>query len=370
MKNRQNVFLFLLIVLFGGSCVEPYEPAILSQDHHYLVVEGFLNSGAGSSQVQLSRTTGLTEFNIHEPESQASVFVESEKGGVYYFQENFGGTYILEPLDLDFNDRYRLKVVTADGKEYLSDYVEVKETPPIDSVSWKLEDGGLHIYVNTHDPQNNSRYYRWEYEETWEYNVPFSSSLIYDGERVVLRPNPTPSNCWKYATSSTLLIGSSAKLQQDKISLQPIIFIPRADRKLSSRYSIMVKQYVLSKKAFEYYRQMEKNSEELGSFFDPQPSEVGGNISSITSPGEPVIGYFSVGSQEQQRIFIDNEELPGWGFKQLCVLEEVLAKEAATTFGGGSLTPVYEGMPGLYYGVHPTCADCSLGANPEKPDYW
>lgn len=366
MKSWQNIFLCLFLALTGGSCVEPYEPPVLLENHNYLVIEGFLDSGGGSSTLRLSRTTGLTEINLFQPETQATVSIESEKGTIYYLQEDFDGAYILEPLDLNFEDRYRLKVVTANGKEYLSDFVEVKKTPPIESVSWVLEDDGLQVFVNTHDPENNSWYYRWEYEETWEYNVPVASTLIVQDGQIQLRPFPTPTHCWKYGNSASLLIGSSAKLQQDIISRKPITFIPMADRKLSSRYSILVKQYVLTKEAFEYYQKMEKFSEELGSFFDPQPAEIIGNIRSLDSPNEPVIGFFSVGSEERKRIFIDKDEVPSWGFRQSCGVVELAPGERPTN----SMVPVFTGERGALYVAPYECVDCSLWASTVKPDYW
>ena len=78
------------------------------------------------------------------------------------------GIYTSSNLGLALNTEYRLKITTANGKEYLSDYMVAKKTPPIDSLEFRQEEKGVQIYVNTHDDSNNTRYYRWDFDETWE----------------------------------------------------------------------------------------------------------------------------------------------------------------------------------------------------------
>src|SRR5690606_35363898 len=107
----------------------------------------------------------------------------------------------------------------------------------------------------------------------------YFSEFIYENDLVRPRvfPNEDVSVCWKYANSSTILLGSSAKLQSAVISEKPLTTIPAGHEKLAKRYSILVKQYAIDKKAYEFYSLMKKNTESLGSIFDPQPSEIRGN---------------------------------------------------------------------------------------------
>ncbi|OIQ64306.1 hypothetical protein GALL_541430 [mine drainage metagenome] len=73
-----------------------------------------------------------------------------------------------------------------------------------------------------------------------------------------------------------------------------------------------MKQYALTTDAYNYFVLLKKNTEQLGSIFDAQPSELTGNIHCLTNPAEPVIGFVTAGSVTQQRIFIDNANLPAW----------------------------------------------------------
>ena len=98
----------------------------------------------------------------------------------------------------------------------------------------------------------------------------------------------------------------------------PLLFIEPASEKLSVLYSINVKQYALSHEAYLFFEKVKKNTEQVGSVFDPQPSELQGNIHCITIPDEMVVGYVDILEEKTQRIFISNAMLPGWNYRAHC----------------------------------------------------
>jgi hypothetical protein len=83
-------------------------------------------------------------------------------------------------------------------------------------------------------------------------------------------------------------------------------------------YSINVKQYTWTKEGYEFLEKMKKNTEVTGSVFDPQPSELKGNIRNVSDPTEPVIGFFNICNIEQKRFWIKNSDVPGWGYYPDC----------------------------------------------------
>jgi len=173
---------------------------------------------------------------------------------------------------------------------------------------------GLNVYVNTHDPKNSTHYYRWEYQETWIIQSVYYSSYKSNGDTVLTRDlvHDNIYQCWKSDTSSNVFLGTSAKLANDVIFENPLIFISSTSEKFTSKYSVLVKQYALTSDAFNFWLNLQKNTEKIGSIFDAQPSEIQGNIHSVTDPSEPVIGYISVGSTASRRIFIERRTLPSW----------------------------------------------------------
>ena len=159
-----------------------------------------------------------------------------------------------------------------DGKKYLSNFAAVKSNPAIDSINYKTESQGLQFYVDTHDPSNNTKYYQWDYTETWEFHSPFQTYLKYKiansakGQQYsVVFSDSTRFGfdmgqyiCWKTENSSSILTGSTATMSSDIIHL-PILSISPASWKLSVLYSVNVRQYSLSKGRYEFLQRMKKN---------------------------------------------------------------------------------------------------------------
>ena len=50
--------------------------------------------------------------------------------------EEADGTYTLANMDLSLSKKYRLIIARGNGKEYFTDYIELKQTPAIDSIAW------------------------------------------------------------------------------------------------------------------------------------------------------------------------------------------------------------------------------------------
>ena len=142
-------------------------------------------------------------------------------------------------------------------------------------------------------------------------------------------------------------------------------------------YSVLVKQHAITKEEYEFLDIMKKNTELTGSVFDPQPSQLKGNIDCISNPGETVVGYVGVYSLEEKRIFIRNADLPGWGFNSGCFEIPVgnhTDSIAQAIAGGLYATTVHTFRPPNNidtFNVAPgVCVDCTLIGTNKKPDFW
>lgn len=285
------IAIILLSITSLYNCKIPYAPSPTTTTTNYLVVEGLINI-ADSTYIQLSRTANITSGLTVKPELRAVISIESNTGGSYPLTELGSGRYGAPNYNLDPTKMYRLRIRTLTGT-YASDFTETKITPPIDTLAWVAQDDGVHISLNTHNPQNTSRYYRWDYTETWEIYTVY----IPDIQPIV--------HCWGTQSNNEVLLNSTATLSNDIIKDQAITFIPNASEKLSYRYSIIVKQYTLTDDAYLYWTLLKRNTQQLGSIFDSQPSVSIGNLHNVNKPQEPVIGYISAGTATSTRIFID-----------------------------------------------------------------
>ena len=269
----KKVFYSVVLMVVIAGCREKYESPVVTPATGYLIVEGIVNSGPGTTTITLSRSTKL-DNRTRVVEKGALVKLESDNSQSIVLPEGAEGQYAGSNLNLDSKRRYRLSITTSDNKQYQSDYVAVRNNPPIDSISWKREDGGVQLYVSTHDPQDSTRYYQWEYTETWEFHSAFPTYLKYQVDKignnfvysVVFRDSinftyiPEMLYCYNTAASTSIQLGSSAKLSKDEIYL-PLHFIEPASYKLSVLYSIEVKQYSWTRSGYANLEQMKKNTE-------------------------------------------------------------------------------------------------------------
>ncbi|WP_229215154.1 DUF4249 domain-containing protein [Dyadobacter bucti] len=365
-------YLMLIVPAFViYSCIEPFSPPEVNNVETYLVVDGFLNIGGDSSTVILRNTQNTNDDTPPVTEPGALIVAESENGESYTFIEMGDGVYKLPPINANTATRYRLSIRRLGGREYLSDYVQVSITPPIDSVSYKLDQGqnAMLIYVNTHDLNSNSRFYRWKFEETYEYRTAYYSGLERDFEKrqVVSRPEDV-SLCWRTLESRDIKLGSTVKLSENIIKEVPVNVIRIESNKLLFKYSILVKQYSLSREAFEYWTDLAKTTQGTGTLFDPQPSQVTGNIKSKEDARELVFGYFSASTEATKRIFI-NERL---GSYPRCSPPDTI--EIADVFETtGVLLSYYQDPTGVSYLLSSSdfCSDCrAQGGTIRRPPFW
>ncbi len=384
-----------MTVTYG--CKKHYNPPAITGNTNYLVVEGVIAAGQDSTIINLSRTVNLTSQTTNSPELNATVTVEGDQGVAYTIPMTDSGKYAAAPLNLDNTHKYRLRIATADGQTYVSNYAPVKITPPIDSLWFTINSNSLTIKTAAHDPSNNTRYYRWDYTETYIYQSPIESDYIYDPTqtdslKMVVSRTPAQQihTCYITLNSSTINVNSTAALSKDVIANQQITQIPDTTEKLAYRYSILLRQYALTDSAFEFWQNMKKNTQQIGTIFDVQPSEVSGNIHCISNPKLPVLGYISVSSISQKRIFIDHSQLPLWPFSLpscLTGMPNDLCWPAGSPVDPFIVSGVYipvdtitsvsvcYKMPGHFYSA-PTylysCADCRyhLGGKTVKPAFW
>ncbi len=166
----------LLILLFV-HCRERYDIPFNSPTAGYLVVEGVITYG-GPTTIQLSRSSPLGAVSI-VPELHALVQVEGEDHSVFLLSESDSGYYRSDELPLNPAIGYRIRIAASNNKVYTSTFRSVILTPEIDSLSWERDEKGVAIFVNAHDSKNTTRYYKWDYEETWEFKSAYKTNARY-----------------------------------------------------------------------------------------------------------------------------------------------------------------------------------------------
>jgi hypothetical protein len=377
--------------MVGAGCKKPYNPPVVAAPASYLVVEGIINAGSDSTVIKINRTVNISSGVTKSPEKNALVSIQSSADNTYQLTEISNGIYATAGLNLDVTKTYRLSIKTSGNQQYFSDYVPVKNTPPIDSIGFTVQADGIQLYVNTHDPNNSTRYYLWNYVETWQFHAKFFSSYITNGTDIVLRtPNQMIYTCFASDLSSSIILGSSAKLSQDVIYQSPLGFVPSTSEKLETKYSILVREYALTSEEYTFWTNLKKNTEQLGSIFDAEPSNINGNIHNVSNPSEPVIGYVGASTVQSKRVFISNTQLPPtWAtiYPYDCQLDsdyfdkpktihpENQVLEYLIPLGSGNIpiagfTAVNSPILLGYTAAGSECVDCTLRGTNKQPSFW
>jgi hypothetical protein len=384
---KSTVFVILGFALYvAASCVDPYNPPELESAVSYLVVDGIVDVADPDSRIKLTRSQDLNEEGQPLPETGASITVEVVNGPVFMLPEVSPGEYSASGVTIADGQQCRLHIRTASGADYVSETVICNVSPPIDSVTWTVSGGNLNFEVSTHDPEGNSRYYRWKTVETVMYHSTHHSSMIWDPAIGEVRNRTAEENiytCWKTTPFGTISLFSTNGLVEDVVRKHPLLRIPANSWKLTARYSLLVRQYVIDKSEFNFWTELRKNTESIGTIFDPQPTQVTGNIHSVDPSGPDALGYFSLGRSVEQRIYVGSSDLPppegGYeksfvpGCSPFSVDTIYIDDYRISNKLALLLNPVYEG-PLLvgYRTADALCVDCRLvhGGVNTKPDFW
>lgn len=389
-KNKYA--LLLLLSLFLSSCTETY---VLQSDTYEeaLVVEATITNELKKQEVKLSKTAKLEDDGVIN-ETGAAVTIKDNQGTIFAFKEE-NGIYVSEA---DFqavpNRTYTLEIKTKDGKVYQSSNETLTTENQIESViptvvTDSKEGRGVQIRVNNYDPSNTSKYYRYEYEETYKIIAPVyrQEKLVVTGPQSVgLEPNdPNTRVCYSTKASNDIILTTTTNLQEDRVNF-PVRFISDQNYIISHRYSILVKQYVQNLESYTFRKTMKEISSS-GSVLSPkQPGFINGNLRCVSNTGEKVIGFFEVSSFSSKRIFFNYSDLfPGetlppyytdcteeefkfcFGFSMPIPCRGNVLIDRITAH---AITYKYNIESSFYYMVPVECGDCTSFSSNQIPSFW
>lgn len=408
MKKVYKPLLALSLLIVFSGCVETFEAGTENYENT-LVIESTITNEHKYHEIFLSRTFRL-ESSGPSYELNATVAVVDESQNTYNFQEIDSGRYqSVNKFSVVPNLNYQLQITTTDGKKYESVPTQLTSISSELSISANKEvnsDGeeGVVIYADSFDPTNESKYYRFLYDETYKIIAPNWSPL--DGFGVSLLPsvpNPPPyhevytlpktkeeQTCYGTSFSNEIIQTNTNLLSEDRVVKFPILFIAKSDFKITHRYSIQVKQLVESIESYSYYQSLNKLSGSESTFSQRQQGFLAGNVYAVNDPDQKVLGYFEVASVLSERLFFNFEDFfPGESKPRFIVECDVITPDLddRSEFGSPEFSPLiklllYDNFKFVdfndpqnnpnnpFFVVRQECGDCTaLGSN-IKPTYW
>ena len=364
------IILFLFIL---SSCITQFVPKT-NEDKELIVVEGLITDQPGINTIKLSKSLPLGTTNLPNPATGCTVTISDDMGKKFSLRETDPGTYVTDPdvFQGAVGRQYTLHISTNYAfynHSYESVPVEMKLVPHIDSLYYEkktIAEGpgnlpsqeGCQVYLNTHDPTNQCKYYRWKYSETWEFVLPY-----YVANRV----------CWISNNSDVINIKNTSVLGEDKIEKYPINFISNETDRLKVKYSILVDQYSLTEDEYLYWEKLQSFSEQVGGLYDMIPSAVPSNVYCIDDPKQEVLGYFSVSAISSKRIFIKDRFAGQIDLYTACIADTVFGGNTIPFLNTNAWVIITVPMPPPGYRVITYirgCADCTTRGTITEPDFW
>jgi hypothetical protein len=388
-KKSLIYFLGLVCLVVVVSCIEPFFINDEVGFEPVLVVDALITDEREEQQIVISQTTSLIDYSLHAVHN-CQVVVSDKDGNEFTFTENFNQGNYQGIIPFEFmvpGNAFKVRIQTAEGKLYESDFEAMTSCSEIDNVYYELmvdtndvsrlvESVGLQFYVDLRTHESDSKFYRWQVDETYEYHSTWPIDLYWDGEEFKSEgPDYSFFTCYKIETVKRIYTANTKNVDFEYLKY-PLNFVDNSTQKLYWRYSLFVKQLSITEEAYAYWKLLAANSQESGGLIDNQPASIKGNITCVSHPGEKVLGYFSVSSVSAKRIFT-NDEL------RLYHSDEVFCRQFYREKVGDFfkkltedqlpyyLAPVPEGASPGYYFANQDCFDCRMkGGSIEVPEIW
>ena len=400
-KNKNRVLLFgMSTIIILISCTEEIDFKTESFESA-LVIEATITNQLKQQEVILSRTFMFEEEGPN-PETNADVRIVSDDGE-FIFQEVEDGKYVSNiAFKAEPNTNYALKITTSNGQFYSSTSSQLTQSIEIEQLYAVRETNdqginGMAIYVDSFDPTGNSKYYRYEYEETYKIIAPswvpediIVLEELYPCTVALVQKIQEEQICYNTVKSITINQTNTNTLIEDRVTRHLVRFIDDNDFILSHRYSILLKQFIPSQQAYSYYETLNHFSEEGSLLSQVQPGFINSNIFSESNPTEKVLGFFDVSSVALKRIYFNytdfypNENIPPFPVNcnptehfQIApsnpphcgsLISELLI-DRVVYHHGATVEPDNTTI-GPFFMVLRQCGDCTALGDNVVPDFW
>lgn len=392
--------LYIAILLLLTSCTEEitFETQALESA---LVVEATITNEEKSHVITLSRSYAF-EAEGPIPETGAQVKIETSSGNILFEEEEPGRYVSANAFSAQPNESYELFITTSNGTSYASSTTQLTPATPIGELyavreTTDMDEDGVSIKIDSYDPTGNSKFYRFEYEESYKIIAP-----KWDPEDLVVVDPMWPycivelvpkteekRTCYGSEISKKIIIGNTTELDEDRLDRFVVRQISNQNYIITHRYSILVRQFIQSQEAHSYYEALKEFNDEGSIFSQDQPGFFSGNISAVNNPSEKVIGFFEASFMSSERLFFDYEELfpndPKPPYVSTCIEYRPVRDQGHPTDQCGSLInallnyeiayvrpseepeTIYEGP---YWMTPIVCGDCTILGSNVKPDFW
>jgi hypothetical protein len=370
------------------SCVDEYWPDLGTKYDKVLVVDGMVTDQPGPYTIRLSQSATVNE-PVFMPLSGYQATIVDNLGNSELLTEEETGVYRTSPEGIRgvVGRSYQLVVVSPDGKRYESGFEELRLATGIDSIytvtehqpvtGYDTDLPGYQFYVDTYRSEMDTNYFFWRLEGTYKYHANHTLKYYFDGQFHSVGKWDSLYTCYATNKVHDIFTYKTEDLTEPKVLGLPLHFVGTETKKLSIRYSLLVRQMSITRQAYEFWNSIAELEAEQESLYTRQPYQIRGNMNNVADAEEPVLGYFMAAGVVEKRIFVKRPTGVNFYYNSECNLyTEDLSNMLWLMYAQWPvlLTTIPVG-PGVAIALPAKqwCIDCrkeAEGGQVEPPEFW
>jgi hypothetical protein len=308
MQINKNLTITLISIAFiMHGCIYEYFPQT-GEYEKFLVVYGMITTENGPHEITIYKNKQIGEISL-DSAVQAIVSITDDIGNIIPLTEASNGRFLTpQTFAGRIGTKYKLSIVLQDGRKYESDYVEMLDVPGISDIkaeqikkpgaSTTSEDEGYQFYISSEPGSSEQKYFKWEIDEDWEFDMPYIYDFYWDGDE--LTDINIPYQCYSKRHIRDFFISTTNNSQVNYISNYPLHFVSRYN-KLKYGYGIRVRQYALSEFSYSFWENVVEN-DNPNALNSKQQYPLVGNIKCISNPDEPVYGILEASAVKTKNL--------------------------------------------------------------------
>ena len=318
--NKQFLILTVMVCSIW-TCVEPISFEA-DDEVGILVVDGILPANGDTSTIRLLRTDILGKRVFPEVRG-ATISIRDDIGQYEIYEEIESGHFVLPGkfVTPEVGRIYQLEIILADGTTYHSRPEKIPVAPEIDSLTFNVS---IEQQIVDETRELERRFFNL-FAQGRISLAPEQTFLRWDVEHVfavseiTCGPLHTPKTCYVKPpiNPNLLFLLDGSKLNEGAIFKEQLTRQPM-DFAFGQTASFYVSQKAINRAAFQYWNNVDKIVNDIGTIFDAPPAGIPGNMFNVADPGELVLGYFTVYDERKKLALIRAADLGEYAELPFC----------------------------------------------------
>jgi hypothetical protein len=332
------------VFLFTDACVERLDVPTQSSASS-LIVDGLITDQPGPYIVKLYHSNDVLGNVGPFVASKGSVTIVDEAGIEEKLSETTRGTYQtnLNGIRGVAGHTYHVEIF-IDGKEYRSIPQTLASAGTMGGLYYTFQENMLNtdnlessivphdvlnIYTDAQGSEGASNLFRWRWSSIYEIQAFPELRVTWGGTPPKPSPDPVPCSgyiasnggikqigsctcctCWANEAGHSVIISNNQLVNNTEFKEVNVATLPVDKWRFNIKYYIKVEQLSLSEEAFAFWKLLKAQEDGERNLFQPNAIKIKGNLFSVTTPQEEVLGIFGVSAVVSKELFIFPKDIP------------------------------------------------------------